>query len=69
MVMQAAANFLAGSSNPDAANTAAAPRPASADQDRTANLKFCSRVCYHSTGGDCDTNVSPIAWSLLSENF
>ena len=63
MVMQAAADFLVSCSNPGAANTAAAPRPASTD------LKFCGRVRYHSTGGGCDTNVSPIAWSLHSENF
>ena len=50
MVMQAAADFLVGSSNPGPANMAAAPAPAS-----TADLKLCSRVRYHSTGVGCDS--------------
>ena len=56
MVMQAAADILVGGSNPGEANTAA-------------DHKICGLVCYHSTGGGCVTTVSPIAWSLLSENF
>ena len=70
MVMQAAADFLVGGLNPGAANMEAAPRPASTDQDWNRRpKKFCGRVRYHSTGDGCDTNVSPIAGSLLSENF
>ena len=68
--MQAVVDFLVGGSNPSAADTAAAPQPASTDQDSNRRpKKFCGRVRYHSTGDPCDTTVSPIAWSLLSENF
>ena len=69
MVMQAAADFLVGGSNPGAANVAAALPPASTDQDSNRPPKALCRLRYHSTGGGCDISVSPIAWSLLSENF
>ena len=69
MVMQATADFLVGGLNPGAANKAAAPPAASTDQDPNRRQKFCGRVRYHSTGCGCDSTVSPIAWSLLSENF
>ena len=36
---------------------------------RTADQKVCGWVRYHSTKGECDIKVSPIAWSLLSKNF
>ena len=62
MVMQAAADFLVGGLNPVAANMAAAPPPAT-------DLKFCTRVRYHSTKAGVTKMCLPIAWSLLSENF
>ena len=40
MVLQAAVDLLVGSSNPGAANTAAAPSPASAEQDSNRRPKI-----------------------------
>ena len=70
MVMQATVVLLVGGSNPGGANTAAA-LPATVDRPgfEPPTKKFGGRVCYHLTGGECDRNLSPIAWSLLSENF
>ena len=59
MVMEAATDFLVGGSNPGAANMAAAPPPASTDQDSNRRPKILQRVRYHSTGAGCDINVSP----------
>ena len=69
MVMQAAADFLVGGSNPGAGSMAAAPPPASMTRNRTGDLKYCGPVRYHSIRGAFDVRVSPIARSLLSENF
>ena len=78
MAMHTTVDILVGGSNPGASNTAAAPPPASTHQDlppasthqdSNRRPKICGWVRYHSTEGDCGRNVSPIAWSLLSENF
>ena len=63
MVMQAAVDFWVGGSNPGVANAAAAQSPASTD------LKYCSRVHYHSTDSCVTVLCLPTACSLLSENF
>ena len=69
MVTPADTHFLVGGSNPGAFNTAAAPPPASTHQDSNRRPKNLQPMRYHSTGGECDRYASPIAWSLLSENF
>ena len=71
MVMQAAGDFLVGGSNPSEVRPIRQQhrRRRPPTRIRTADLQFCGWVCYHSTRGGCDTTVSPIAWSLLSENF
>ena len=64
--MQATADFLVGGSNPGAANTAAA---ASTDQDSNRRPKTLRPGALPFDRGEYDTTVSPIAWSVLSENF
>ena len=65
MVMQVAADFLVGGSNPGVARSGAT----ALNRIRTADRKFCDRVCDHSTGGGVTAICLPTAWSLLSENF
>ena len=67
MVMQVTADFLVGGSNPGAANTA--PPPASTDQDSKRRPKTLRPGALSLDRGEYDITVSPIAWSLPSENF
>ena len=66
MVMQAAADFLVGGSNPGAANMA----PESTDQDSNRRSKNSATACVTIRPGlDVIGMCLPTAWSLLSENF
>ena len=50
MVMRLTADFLVGGSNPGEHGGAGTDDDSRPTRCRTADLKLCGRLCYHSTG-------------------
>ena len=70
MVMQAAADFLVGGSNPGAANTAAALPPVSADQDLNRRPKTFATGCVAIRPGvDLTEMCLPLLGAFSAKTF
>ena len=68
--MQAAADFLVGGSNPGVANTAAAPQPASTDQDSNRRPKNSADGCVTIRPGvDVTQMCLPLLGAFSAKTF